>query len=130
MAFVLFSPAARPKALLTAGDLTDTRSLLPDMIALPGYLLLVVGLLGFSRSRGRGEAQRAWCWTALSRLSLLRPRLGVRRRARSRTEQTPTLVKIVLAAYPSMSIFLVVVTLRIVFNATGNAPAFWLCVAP
>ncbi len=44
-------------------------------------------------------------------------------------QQAPNLVKIVLTAYPSMSIFLVVVTLRIVFNADGKrVPAFWLCV--
>ena len=43
--------------------------------------------------------------------------------------QAPTVVKLVLTAYPSMSIFLVVMTLRIVFNGSGkHMPAFWLCV--
>jgi len=36
-------------ALQTLGDVSANRSLLPDALALPGYLLLTVGLIGFSR---------------------------------------------------------------------------------
>ena len=35
----------------TLGDLTPHRSLLPDALTLPGYLLLVLSLLGLARCR-------------------------------------------------------------------------------
>jgi hypothetical protein len=38
------------------GNLTATRSFVPDMIALPAYVLLAVGLVGFSRTRVRGAS--------------------------------------------------------------------------
>ena len=131
MAFALFIVGGAARSSLgTMGDLTATRSLLPDMIALPGYLLLVVALLGFSRSRVRGEAQTsvvldaviaALALASLAWAFVVEPVLA--------EQQAPTLVKLVLTAYPSMSIFLVVVTLRIVFNGSGkHVPAFWLCV--
>ena len=130
-AFVLFlvDGAARG-SLQTLGNVTATRSLLPDILALPAYALLAIGLLGFSRSRARGAAQTsvvldgfiaALALASLAWAFVVEPVLLER--------QVPNLVKIVLTAYPSMSIFLVVVTLRIVFNADGKrAPAFWLCV--
>ena len=66
VAFALFIVGGAARSSLgTMGDLTETRSLLPDMIALPGYLLLVVALLGFSRSRVRGEAQTSVVLDAL-----------------------------------------------------------------
>ena len=37
-------------ALHTLGNLTASRSILPDLITFPGYALLAVGLLGFSRT--------------------------------------------------------------------------------
>jgi diguanylate cyclase len=130
-AFVLFivNGAARG-SLQTLGNLTATRSLLPDILALPAYALLAIGLLGFSRSRARGAAQTsvvldgfiaAVALASLAWAFVVEPVLMQR--------LAPNLVKIVLTAYPSMSIFLVVVTLRIVLNADGKrAAAFWLCV--
>lgn len=131
LSFVLFivDGAARV-SYGTVGDVTATRSLIPDIIALPGYALLAAGLLGFSRSRVKGEAQTSVILdgviAALSLASLawafaVEPMLA--------QQQAPTAVKVVLTAYPSMSIFLVVVTLRIVFNGSGkHVPSFWLCV--
>src|SRR5690606_28135411 len=39
----------------TLGDLTSDRALLPDLITLPGYLIVGAGLAGIARARG-GEA--------------------------------------------------------------------------
>ena len=66
--FVLFMAGRRPRARLqTLGDLTSDRSLVPDLLALPGYLLLAAGLLGFARRRIRDlTAGPAWCSTASS----------------------------------------------------------------
>ena len=68
--------------------------------------------------------KRASYWTASSPplLSLLSPG-PLSRSPSSRAREVPIVTKIVLTAYPSMSIFLVVVTLRIVFNPGGRAPA-------
>jgi hypothetical protein len=45
--------------LATTGNITASRSLIPDLITLPGYLLLAAGLLGFARSSSL-EPQRKW----------------------------------------------------------------------
>ena len=130
-AFVLFLANNVAKgAFQPLGDLTATRSMVPDMIALPGYVLLALGLMGFSHSRVRGAGQSsvvldgliaALALAALAWAFAVEPVLS--------QGQTPNLVKMALTAYPSMSIFLVVVTLRIVFNADGKrVPALWLCV--
>jgi len=131
IAFVLFLVGGVARtSLQTMGNLTASRSALPDVVALPGYVFLAAGLLGFSRIRVRGTphtsvildaAIAAFALFALAWTLLIEPVLL--------DHQAPVLVKIVLTAYPSMSIFLVVVTLRIVFNPSGKrVPALRLCV--
>jgi len=131
-AFLLFMfEGAMRGELHTLGNLTATRSLLPDAIAIPGYVILMIGLLGFSRGKVRGAEQISilldGCIAALALASLayafvVEPLLL--------TRNVPAPVKLVLVVYPSMSIFLVVVTLRIVFSVDGKKfPSFWLCVA-
>ena len=59
-----------------------------------------------------------------------RGRLGVRHPARALQTEMPLSVMLVMIAYPSMSIFMVVVTLRIVFNPEQErVPAFWFLLA-
>jgi diguanylate cyclase len=131
LAFVLFLVGGATRSgFQILGDLTPARSLVPDMIALPGYVFLATGLLGFSRSRSRGAAQTsvildglitALALCALAWTFVVQPVLS--------TREVPIVTKIVLAAYPSMSIFLVVVTLRIILNPGGRRlPASWLCI--
>ena len=118
--------------LNTLGNLTASRSLLPDMLALPGYALLAAGLLGFSLVGNREPHRRAsivldGLIAALSLATLawvfaIQPVLH--------EHQAPLPVKLVLTAYPSLSIFLVVVTLRIAFNPErDHVPAFWFMLA-
>ena len=65
-AFVLFIVDGVTRGSLhTLGNVTATRSLLPDIVALPGYALLAIGLLGFSRSKARGAAQTSVVLDAL-----------------------------------------------------------------
>jgi diguanylate cyclase (GGDEF)-like protein len=118
--------------LHTLGNLTTTRSLIPDFLALPGYALLAAGLLGFSRSRVRGPHRQssvvldgliaALALAAVAWVFAVQPVLF--------RNGGPLPVKLVLTAYPSFSIFLVVVTLRIAFNPEQErVPAFWFLVA-
>jgi len=119
-------------ALHTLGNLSGTRSLVPDLLALPGYALLAAGLLGFSRSRVRGPHRHssvildgliaALALGALAWVFAVQPVLA--------HHHMPLTVRLVLTAYPSVSIFLVVVTLRIAFNPEQErVPAYWFLVA-
>jgi len=132
-AFVLFFLGGLARSYgETMGNLTASRVLLPDMLALPGYALLAVGLLGFSRRGGRAGARQynlildgliaalalaSLAWVFAIQTLLLH-------------ESPPTAVALVFVAYPSMSIFLVVVTLRLAFDPQHHfVPAFWAMLA-
>ena len=129
LALALFMAGGLARAILpTMGNLTASRPLLPDILALLGYGLLAAGLLGFSRRAARGPLRQwsvgldgliaalalaALAWVFVIQAVLLK-------------NDVPTPVTLALVAYPSMSIFMVVVTLRIVFSpAQERVPAFW-----
>jgi diguanylate cyclase (GGDEF)-like protein len=127
----LIGAAARSQ-LQTMGNLSSSRSLLPDLLLLPGYLLLGGGLLGFSQTGTHGPLRHsglvldgliaALALAALAWVFAVQPVLFA--------DRAPLATKVILIAYPSMSIFLVVVTLRIAFNPAGErVPAFWLMLA-
>jgi diguanylate cyclase (GGDEF)-like protein len=128
-AFVLFlvGGVARYQLAVT-GNITESRSLIPDLLTLPGYLLLAAGLLGFARSSSV-EPQRKWsvvldasiaalAAAAVIWVSAIQPMLA---------QGAAPRVTLVLILYPSVSIFMVVVTLRIAFNPEQErVPAYWL----
>ena len=130
-AFILFiCTGALQAEFHTLGNLSATRSLVPDAIALPGYIILAFGLMGFSRGKIRSGEQISilldGCIAALALASLayalVEPVLS--------KHQMAAAVRLVFVAYPSMSICLVVMTLRIVLSVDGKRfPAFWLCVS-
>ena len=131
-AFALFLASGLVRSeFQTLGNMTASRSLLPDLLALPGYALLATGLLGFWRTRAQGSYQAsialdgliaALALAALAWVFAFQPVLF--------EHQAPVLLKVVLIAYPSMSIFLVVVTLRIAFRPDQErVPAFLFLVA-
>jgi diguanylate cyclase (GGDEF)-like protein len=112
----------------TLGDITATRSLVPDLISLPGYALGAAGLLGFSRARDRGRQRHfgiildaviaALAILAVAWVYVIDPVLF--------HYHTPLAVRLVLTCYPAMSIFLVVVTVRIAFSPEQNrVPSYW-----
>ncbi len=114
--------------LATLGDLTASRSLVPDLLAFPAYALLAVGLLGFSRWGGPGVQRQssvildgliaALALAALAWVLAVQPVLS--------RQDAPLSLTLILVAYPSLSIFMVVVTLRIAFNPDQeHVPAFW-----
>ena len=122
LALALFlAAAARAQCTPTMGNLTSSRPLLSDLLALPGYpswrpacsasrtecegrhlqsSVVLDGLLA-----GLALAASAWAFA-------IQPLL--------RDGGAPLRVTLVLIAYPSMSSFMVVVTLSIVFNPTRS----------
>jgi len=131
--FLLFLVAGASRSeLQTMGDLTSGRSLVPDLLALPGYALLAAGLLGFSSRGMRGPHRQSSVVLdgLLGALSLAAIAwVFIIQRVLSQTEM-PLTVMLVMIAYPSMSIFMVVVTLRILFNPEQErVPAFWFLLA-
>ncbi|HXX89294.1 MAG TPA: EAL domain-containing protein [Acidimicrobiales bacterium] len=118
-------------SLHTLGNLTASRSLVPDYVALPGYVLLGAGLFGFSAARGQGRQRHigilldgsiaALAIFSIAWVYVIGPELF--------HLSSPLDVRLVLTCYPAMSIFLVVVTLRIVFNSDqARVPAYWFLV--
>src|SRR5579875_1354774 len=102
----------------TLGNLGATRSLVPDALVLPGYLLLMGGLLGFVfarrfRTSDRGEimldaaiaslAVFSCAWVFFIRTLLVH-------------NHVPIPVRFVLIAYPTMSTFLVAVAFHLKFS--------------
>ncbi|MGZ4676061.1 MAG: putative bifunctional diguanylate cyclase/phosphodiesterase [Acidimicrobiia bacterium] len=117
--FALFLVGGIARASLhTLGDLTTHRSLLPDLITIPGYILSAIGLFGIARARQRGRASEidamldasvaALAAMALGWLFVINP---------TEIKHSPLDVRMVLAAYPTMSVFLVAVTASLAFSA-------------
>ncbi len=130
IALTLFLVSGAARTMLgTMGDLTEARSLVPDLMVLPAYALLAAGLLGFSRNDS-GEPHRQWsilldgliaamALGALAWVFVIQPVVL--------QLHAPDTVKLILTIYPPMSIFMVVVTLRIAFSPKQErVPAYWL----
>jgi diguanylate cyclase (GGDEF)-like protein len=118
--------AIRPQ-LHNLGYLTASRALAPDLVILPGYVLLGTGLLGFAwlRSRGSGHGLDAVLDGTMAMLALaallwtfvIDPELSLHR--------TTLPVRVVIVAYPALSCFLVAVVLRMAYGpGERHIPAF------
>ena len=131
LALFIISALARA-AYGTLGNLTASRSLVPDLIVLPGYLLLAAGLFGFappSEHRPRDKSSivldgviAALSFAALAWVFAIEPVLA--------RHSSPLSLQLVLIAYPSTDLFLLVVTMRIAFSRGSDpVPAYWLLLA-
>lgn len=102
----------------TLGDLSTGRSLVPDLVTIPGYLMLGVALAGIARMQrgGRRDVDGLLdgliaglaAWT-LAWIYLVDPALF--------HAEAPLPVRLVLSSYPALSAFLVVITARIGFGS-------------
>lgn len=133
IAFAVFMAAGVLRVQLkTIGDLSAGRSLLPDLLTLPGYALLAAGLLGFARQSTRDRERQSTVVLdgLLAALALAAIAwVFVIQRALVQIDM-PISVMLVMIAYPSLSIFMVVVTLRIVLDpCRDRVPAVWLLFA-
>jgi GGDEF domain-containing protein len=121
--FVMFvAGGAARDSLHTLGNLSGSRSIVPDALTLPGYVLLALGLLGFARAR-RGVADfdslldallvalaaLAFVWSYL-----IAPAL--------QHEHAPLKVRLVLVCYPAMSVFMVAIVMQIVSAGGKGRP--------
>ncbi|HUK64103.1 MAG TPA: hypothetical protein VLV15_12240, partial [Dongiaceae bacterium] len=121
--FVLFvAGGAARESMHTLGDLTASRSIVPDALTLPGYVLLGLGLLGFARAR-RGAADfdsvLDALLVALAALTfmwsyLIAPTL--------QDQHAPFKVTLVLVCYPAMSAFMVAIVMQIVTAGGKGRP--------
>jgi diguanylate cyclase (GGDEF)-like protein len=111
--------------LATLSNVSGTRSLVPDVISLSGYIVLNGSLLGIGRARRRGQvgdfetvldgllaalACLVGAWTFV-----IAPAL--------QNSGSPASVQVVLAAYPVMSICVVGLTARIAFSSGSRTVA-------
>jgi len=106
--------------LHTLGVLTVHRSLIPDLIVLPGYALLGAALIGIIRARTGSMSHRlgiiydgviaSLAVLALSLVYLIEPVLARR--------NAPVDVKLILSCYPAVSLFLLIITLQIAFGTS------------
>jgi diguanylate cyclase (GGDEF)-like protein len=120
LAFVV--GASMRESLDTLGDLGSSRSLLPDLATLPGYVLLCCGLLGMARIQRGGRrdvdglldgAIAALAALTLAWIYLVNPALF--------HSDAPLSVRLVLSCYPPLSVFLVATAARIMFGSGRGA---------
>ncbi len=109
--------------LHTLGDLSAHRPLLPDLLTVPGYLLLGLALAGLARARRGGapdvDALLDASLAALASLTfawayLITPALG--------NVHAPLRVRAVLVCYPAMSVFFVAMTMHLLFLGGQRRP--------
>ena len=117
----------------TLGNITRSRSLLPDLITMPGYVLLAIGLLGFTKKHeknGRIDNLDAvldglmlgLSMFAITWVYLIGPHLA--------RMDAPMDIRLILSSYPSMSAFLVAIMVRIAFTSDARRfSAYWLLLA-
>ena len=117
LSFFLVGGIAR-ESMGTLGDLSSHRSLIPDLLTIPGYLITGGGLLGIALARRNGLAQTtdlildaavaALASMTLGWVFLVNPALF--------HNQAPLAVRLVLSVYPPLSVFLVAITASLAFS--------------
>jgi diguanylate cyclase (GGDEF)-like protein len=122
VALILFVAGGAAREMLnTLGNLTSSRSLLPDLITLPGYVLIGVGSIAMGSSEGRRRPDldvildsviAALGALVLEWVYLIAPGLS--------DAGVPSRIRILLAIYPAMSAFLVATRLTIVFRGQAH----------
>jgi hypothetical protein len=125
VATLLWSAAGIVRNSVAAtGVLTDQRSLLPDLFAIPAYVVVAVALTGLLRSRRAGDQDRnAWLDGAVVSLAaLLLAWVFALGPTLSDTDAWLP-AQIAVAIYPPMSAFLVTIACRLAFGAARPSPS-------
>ncbi len=114
------------EATHATGNFTTSRSLSPDLFALPGYALFGIALYGLLRSR-RATGERGALLDGimlgvgallLVNELLIEPTLDI--------QGTWVMARIAVAVYPAISMCLLVLAARLAFAAGDRSPAFRL----
>src|SRR4051812_15910528 len=114
---LFFAGGIARETMDTLGTITSSRSLVPDLITIPGYFLAAAGFFGIVHARQRGRdseidtlldaAVSALAAMALGWLFLLNP---------SQLSHSPLSVRLILATYPTLSVLLVALAASIAFS--------------
>jgi diguanylate cyclase (GGDEF)-like protein len=105
------------------GNLTSSRSPIPDLITIPGYLILGVGLVGIVHARRRGRSEvdvlldglvAALAALALAWIFLVNPALY--------HDHAPLTVRLALTCYPPLSIFFLALAAGLAFSGGTSRP--------
>ena len=112
------------EAVGSFGDLSPQRSLLPDFVVVPGYLAVAVAIGGFvhARWRGRGRDVDALLDSLVASLSALTVAWVYLMTPLFR-QDTPIQVRLSLAVYPPLSVFIAALTARVAFTGGGRTTA-------
>jgi diguanylate cyclase (GGDEF)-like protein len=110
----------------TLGQLHETRSPVPEILTLPGYVLLGVGIYGLVRARTRHHARShrldIVIDAALAALAALALAWIFLMSRIVDAHEAPTLIRILIAAYPPLSVFLVALGTRLTFVQARRSP--------
>jgi diguanylate cyclase (GGDEF)-like protein len=107
------------QAVGSFGDLTSHRSLVPDLIVLPGYGLVTLAIAGMVRARWRGRGRdidamldssvAALAALTLAWVYLMTPALF--------HQDIPLRVRLSIVVYPPLSVFMLAMSSRVAFTA-------------
>jgi diguanylate cyclase len=116
------------EAFGSLGDLSANRSVVPDLITLAGYAIIGTGVLGLAYVRRRRTRDvdglldgiiAALAAMTLAWIFLINPALF--------HEDAPLRVRLLLACYPPLSVFIVAITARLAFSSGKRRPvSYWL----
>jgi diguanylate cyclase (GGDEF)-like protein len=121
--FVMFvAGGAARESLHTLGDLSASRSITPDILTLPGYVLLGLGLLGFAHARRGGFDFDSLLDAVLVALAALAFAWSYLITPALQHEHAPLKVQLVLVGYPAMSVFMVAIVMQIVTAGGKGRP--------
>lgn len=134
IALFLFLVGATARAELhTLGNFSPQRSFLPDLLTMPGYLLLGIGLIGFWHSNSISLKTRYHDGVLLDGLMAGLALLALTWAYVIEPVESHSIslgVYLVLSLYPALSAFLLMVTVRLAFSpGTRRTTAYWLLMA-
>jgi diguanylate cyclase (GGDEF)-like protein len=125
VAFAIFMVGGLARVLLgTLGDLSVERSLVPDLITLPGYAVLTVGAVGVARTgrTTRSSDLDAVIDGAIAALAVLILAWAFLITPGLADKDVPAGVRLLLSAYPPASVFVLAVGARVAFTAVRRPP--------
>ncbi len=114
------------EATQATGDLTVNRSLLPDLFALPGYVLFGVALYGLLRARRAPDESGALLDGIMLGAGALLFVYELLILPTLRLENAWVMARIAIAVYPAISMCLLVLAARLAFSSGQRSPAFSL----
>ncbi len=117
------------ESLGTLGDLTSNRSLVPDLLTIPGYVVLAASYGGLVRARRRDRTGRfeAGLDAAIASLVALALAWAFVIDHVLQNVSVPLSVRVTLAVYPPLSVFIVAIVAQLAFSPAGRRlPAYWL----